>query len=321
MATWHYGRLRYVPAPLLRRLRAERPAILLANIQMHAVVPFIVGGRRFSLPLVGHVASWDHTVGKGVVSPHLGRYIVQNDVMRDDLVRYHGIAAGRIVVTGWPQTDVFHRRRPREAYEQIIRELGLEPARPVVLVMGNTPTNAPYEARFVERLVSWWEDSGAAARFSLLFRPHPRDRQWRERFAPALFREHAAVQEPSFTDLETLAALLEHGDVVVSNAGTILLDALVNDRPAVCVLYDEGSSEREAWAIKNVSGEHYKSLIESEAFYRATRFEEVVAGIERALAQPGELAEERARVARAVVGEVDGRAAERVVDAMAGAAE
>jgi len=107
----------------------------------------------------------------------------------------------------------------------------------------------------------------------------------------------------------------------VSNAGTILLDALVNDRPAVCVLYDEGSSEGEAWAVKNVSGEHYKSLIESDAFYRATSFEEVVSGIERALSHPGELAAERARATHEVVGEVDGRAAERVVDAMAGAAE
>src|SRR5204862_1332074 len=79
MSSWHYGRLRYVPAPLQRRLRQERPAILLANIQMHAVVPFIVGGRRFSRPLIGHVASWDHTVGKGIVAPRLRRYIVQND--------------------------------------------------------------------------------------------------------------------------------------------------------------------------------------------------------------------------------------------------
>src|SRR5439155_1112594 len=85
--------------------------------------------------------------------------------------------------------------------------------------------------RFVERLVAWWEESGAASRFSLLFRPHPRDRDWRERFAPASSREGVALQEPSFTDLETLAILLEHGDCVVTNAGTILLDALVNDRP------------------------------------------------------------------------------------------
>ena len=138
---------------------------MLANIQMHAVVPFIVGARRVGAPLVGHVASWDHTIGKGIVSPHLRRYIVQNDVMRSDLVRYHGIDEQRIVVTGWPQTDVFHRDRPREEYEPVVQGLGLDPSRPVVLVMGNTPTNAPYEQRFVERLIEWWEESGAARPF------------------------------------------------------------------------------------------------------------------------------------------------------------
>jgi CDP-Glycerol:Poly(glycerophosphate) glycerophosphotransferase len=319
MRRWHYGRLRYLEPPVAARLRAERPAVLLANIQMQSVVPFIVGARRYELPIVGHIASWDHTVGKGIVPAHLRRYIVQNDVMRDDLARYHGIEPERVVVTGWPQTDVFHRRRPREDYASLLVTLGLDASRPIVLVMGNTPTNAPYESQFVQRLVEWWEDTGAASRFSLLFRPHPRDRQWRERFKAALFREHAAVQEPSFTDLETLAVLLQHGDVVVANAGTILLDALVNDRPAVCVLYDEGAPPGESWALKNVSGEHYKSLIESDAFYRADSFEDVIEGIERALAHPRELEAERARVAREVVGEVDGKAAERVAEAFTGA--
>ncbi len=316
LTSWHYGRLRYIPRPLLDRMRDERPLVALANTQMRSIVPFVVGARRAGRPVVGHIASWDHTVGKGIVPPGLRRYIVQNDVMRDDLVRYHGVDEARIVVTGWPQTDVFHRRRPRSEFDATVQSLGLDPRRPVVLVMGNSPTNAPYEKNFVDRLVAWWEDSGSASRFSLLFRPHPRDRQWRERFAAALFREGAAVQEPSFTDLETLAVLLEHGDVVVSNAGTILLDALVNDRPAVCVLYDEGAPAGESWALKNVSGEHYKSLIESEAFYRADRFEDVVAAIQRALAEPQELTEERARVAQAVVGEIDGHAAERVAEAI-----
>ncbi|HXG76081.1 MAG TPA: hypothetical protein VNJ53_05895, partial [Gaiellaceae bacterium] len=121
----------------------------------------------------------------------------------------------------------------------------------------------------------------------------------------------------SFTDLDDLATVLQHAGCVVANAGTILLEALVNDRPAVCVLYDEGALPGESWALKNVIGEHYRELAASGAFYRAERFEDVVAGIERALERPGELAAERRRVVREVVGEVDGRAAERVVDAIA----
>ena len=187
-----------------------------------------------------------------------------------------------------------------------------------MLVAGNTPTNAPYEGRFVERLVEWWRSSGADARFQLLFRPHPRDRDWRERFAAALDTPGAAVQEPSYTDLETLATLLQHVDCVVANAGTILLDSLVNDRPAVCVLYDEGAP---AGRAARGAERHRRALRGAGPFgrilpRRATSTE-VVAGIERALANPGELAAERARVAREVVGEVDGRAAERVVDAIA----
>jgi CDP-glycerol glycerophosphotransferase (TagB/SpsB family) len=315
MWRWHYGRSRYLPRVLTDRLRRDRPALVISNIQMQVDVPLIVAARRLGLPLVGYVASWDHTVGKGVIWPGMQRYLVQNDVMRDDLARYHRIGPERVVVTGWPQTDVFHRRRPRSDYEALVRTLGLDPVRPVVLVMGNTPTNAPFEPRFVERLVSWWVGR-PSKHFQLLFRPHPRDSEWRERFAAAVGHEGAHVQEPSYTDIDDLALLLQHGDCVVSNAGTILLDSLVNDRPAVCVLYDEGAPPDESWAINNVGGEHYRKLIESEAFYRAHDFAEVAAGIERALANPAELAVERRRVALEVVGEVDGRAAERVADAI-----
>jgi len=278
-------------------------------------VPFLVAARRLGLPVAAHVASWDHTVGKGVISPYCDVYVVQNRVMEEDLRRYHDIAPERVRVTGWPQTDVFLRRRPREQYDDLLRRYGLDPARPLVLVMGNTPTNAPYEDRFVARLVEWWDES-ARERFQLLFRPHPRDKQWRERFAAASGREGVFVQEASYRDLEELATLLQHGDAVVCNAGTILLDALVNDRPAVCVLYDEGAPPGESWAAKNVVGEHYRELASSGAFLTVRDFEAVVTGIERSLADPEELRKERRRVVQEVVGEVDGKAAERVVDAV-----
>ena len=315
MERWFFGARRHVPRRLLETMRRECSGLVLSNVQPASAVPFLAAARRLRLPVVAHVASWDHTVGKGVISPHCDLYVVQNRVMEDDLRRYHGIEPDRVRVTGWPQTDLFHRKRPRAEYERLLRRYGLDPGRRLVLVAGNTPSNAPYEGRFVERLVGWWEQA-AAERLQLLLRPHPRDSRWRERFAAAAARVGVVVQEASYSDLDDLATLLQHADVVVCNAGTILLDALVGDRPAVCVLYDEGAPPGESWAAKNVVGEHYQELAASGAFYRAERFGEVVAGIERALEQPAELAAERRRAVEQVVGEVDGRAGKRVVDAI-----
>ncbi|MGZ4400470.1 MAG: CDP-glycerol glycerophosphotransferase family protein [Gaiellaceae bacterium] len=316
LVRWHFSRARYVPDVLLERMRAECTGIVVTNLQAHSSVPFLNAAHRLGVPVVGYVASWDHVVGKGVVSPHLDRYVVQNETMRDDLVRYHGIDPDRVVITGWPQSDSFSRRRPRAVYESLLTELSLDPGRPVVLVAGNSPANSPYEGKLVQRLVEWWREGGAQERFSLLFRPHPRDREYLKRFASVRDQPGAALMEPSYTDLEQLATLLQHVDCVVTNAGTVLLDSLVNERPAVCVAYDEGAPTGERFAPLSLEGKHYRDLAASGAFYRAEDFAGLVQGVERALARPGELAEQRRRIVAAEVGEVDGRAAERVSTAI-----
>jgi hypothetical protein len=320
MFAWHFSRRRYVPDVLLRRMKAECGRLVVSNLQAANATPFLIAARRLGIDVVGYVASWDHTVGKGVVSPHLDRYVVQNETMRDDLERYHGIDPSRVVVTGWPQTDIFHRHRPRGAYHDLLTSLGVDVEKPVVLFAGNTPTNSPYEGNVVTRLVDWWAREGRD-RFSLVFRPHPRDKKVQERFARALSEEGVGVQGASYTDLGDLALLLQNVDCVVANAGTVLLDALVNDRPAVCVLYDEGASAGEAWAQLNVVGDHYRELALSGAFYRADSFDDLMGGIERALERPAELEPERRRVSAATVGVVDGLAAERVAEALVGPLE
>ena len=276
----------------------------------------LLAARRLGLPVIGNVASWDHQVGKGVLSPGLDRYLVQNEIMRDDLERYHGIDPGLTVVTGWPQSDVYHRQRSFDEYAALVGSFGLDPKKPVVLYAGNTPTNQPYEASYVTRIVDWWQESGGPGRFQLLFRPHPRDNRVKERFAVALDRPGIGVQESSYTDLDDLATLLQHTACVVANGGTILLDAVVNDRPSVCITFDPDTPPGERWADLNLGGVHYRELIDSDALYRADDFDELFADVERALADPGEFSDARRQVSHDVMGEIDGHAVDRMVAAI-----
>ncbi len=316
LRSWLFSRRRYVSGALLERMRADCSLVVLANVQSHPAVPFLLAARRLGIPTVGYVASWDHTVGKGLVSPHVTRYVVQNDVMRHDLVRYHGIDPQRVTVTGWPQTDVFEPRRPLVEYEAILSQLDLVPGVPVVLVAGNTPTNAPYEGklrRSARRLVANERHGGSASA------PLPAA-STRRRLARTL-RGRARISG------RRGPGALVHGSRDPCDAAPARRlrrcerrhdpARQPRERPARGLrAVRRGRLARRAARGAERDREHYFDLVHSDAFLRATSFEEVVSGIDRALEQPTALAAERARVARDVVGEVDGRAAERVVDAI-----
>ena len=318
MFWWLYSRCRFLEPEIRRYLKDEVSIVVTSHLQHPGMMPFMLGAKRLKIPIVGYIASWDHLVGKGVVFPSCRHYIVQNEIMNRDLRQYHAIKPERITTTGWPQTDLFAVCRPKVEFDRLIGSFGLDPKLPTVLVVGNSVTNAPYEPAFFKRLLAWWVAEEGHKRFNLLFRPHPKDIHWRERFdVQALMnRPGVHVQTPTFTDMEVLVLLLQHAACVLTNAGTILLDSLINNRPVVSVLYDEGESTGSSFAYKNVIGEHYKELMASSAFYRAYNFDEVVAGIMAGLSRPGELHEQCRAVAAQIVGKVDGRAAERVVKAI-----
>ena len=82
MKRWYFCPRRYVSHALVRRMRDECDTLVVASMQTPSVAPVLNAARRLGIPSIGYVASWDHAVGKGVISKHLGTYIVQNDVMR-----------------------------------------------------------------------------------------------------------------------------------------------------------------------------------------------------------------------------------------------
>ena len=311
MFRWLYNRSRFVPPKLFHYLKENSDLMVVSNLQVVTMLPYLVTARRLGLPVAGYIASWDHPFGKGVTFPWADRYIVQNESMKTALAQLHNIPAGRIDITGWPQTDVFSVPRPRAAYETLLKSYGLDPSRRCVLIAGNTEVNAPYESFFLERFLQWWR-TNRQNDWSLIFRPHPKNTSWKTRYQNIQPQSGFFFQPPSYTDIETLGLLLRHVDGVVTNAGTILLDSLINDRPVVCTLYDENAPPGVIFAALNVLGEHYKELVASDSFYSAKTFDETTSAIDRCLAAPAEKRDARRIACAAIVGNVDGHAAERV---------
>ena len=243
----------------------ECDALVLSNVQPHAVVPFIVAARRLEpadrrarRELGSHRRQGrDRAVLRRLHRPERG------DARRSRALSRHRPGARR----GERLAADRHLRAAAAAERlraRFVRAHGLDPSSPLVVVMGNTPANTPFEDKFVARMVDWWKAAGRGAAVAPL---PPASRATASGASGSARRSETdgiAVQEASYTDFEELATLLQHCDCVVANAGTILLDALVNDRPAVCVLYDEGAPPGESFAMKNVVGEHYRELAASD---------------------------------------------------------
>ncbi len=121
-----------VPRALLERMRESCSGLVVANVQSLQAVPFLNARAAARAPgRSGTSRAGTTPSARGSSRRTVDGYVVQNDVMRDDLARFHGIPAERVVVTGWPQTDVFQRAGARaRPSTRSSATLGLDPARP-----------------------------------------------------------------------------------------------------------------------------------------------------------------------------------------------
>ncbi len=65
LGRWLFSPHRYAPKPLLDEMRATCNGLVVTNLQAHVSMPYLVAARKLDVPVVGYVASWDHTVGQG----------------------------------------------------------------------------------------------------------------------------------------------------------------------------------------------------------------------------------------------------------------
>jgi len=327
MLRWYFSALRFTH-PGFRELceKENVQGVLFSNTQHPQNIPFMLAARSMRLPIFAYIASWDHPVGKGPIYGDAKIYLVQNRVMREKMIHYHGINPERITVTGWALMDRYASPGPEEdqrEYHELLKTYGLPERTPVLLLAGGSANNAPGEPEQFARLMRWRDEKGGGEKFSVIFRPHPNDHEWRTRYAALLNRDGCYVQGERFANIAESSLLLRSVDAVVCTAGTILVDSVVNDRPVVAIAYDrEGApAPGQSVAAKNYGSYHYRELMDKKPFYYAESFEQMVTGLERALENGNELAAARKEVTEILVGTIDGNAAQRVAQAVVSAVE
>ncbi len=337
-----FGNRRLVRALYRRFDRAFAPRTLYAELferyqpaLLFATDVFNVGdiqlmrlARRFDVPIVGMVRSWDNCYSKGVLPVIPDQLIVNTELLKDEAVTLHDVPAAHIKVVGLPQFDLFINisRTPREAF---FRSIGADPSRKLVLLAPAGAILSDTDWQVCDAILKAEEGGRFTPPIELYVRNHPHHPADLSKVAG---RPHLIIVQPGqgivgeagskateFTKQDTtfLADLLYHADVVIYTATTLGIDSAVFDKSQIIVDFDGYETKPYAESVVRYHDEdHMKKLIATGGVAIAHSAEELVEHIRRYLADPALDHEGRARIVTEQLYRLDGGAGDRVGEAV-----
>lgn len=287
---------------------------------------FMKAAKRRGIPTVSMPKSWD-TATKMYYRFTPDYFIVQNNLLKDQLVDLQNFPKERIFVVGYPQFDWYAREEIIRSREEHFKKMGLDPKLPLIL-FGSQGSWYDKDYQVVEKIYEWIRKDELARPAQLLVRPHfsnvkTNPFQKYRNLPRAAYDDSYRISydfrdnwDPSVAETVDLANTIAHADVVVIILSTLALDAACRDKPVINVLF--GAKYRKGKDITPLMQHtsHYEWVIDTDATFRATSPEELKRYINLCLENPSVKAEERKVLRERLCYRVDGKSSERLVEAL-----
>lgn len=291
--------------------------IVLWHVQTETMKDYSIGARRRGIPLVGVIGSWDRPTTKGPIAPGIVRYIVQNQQMKYELCRYHGIQSKSISVVGWPEMDQYGRRSILRPRNEFLGSLGVTEGKKVLLYTANCQRLGEHEPDIVSALASGVEAGRFGANCILIVRPHPQDNLYEERFMEFHDGKNVVVLPAEIGRLDFMANLLHHADVVISTQGSVSLDAVAMGSCVVNAAFDGHMKRDFSESVRRwYEMDHYAAVIETGGAWVVSSFDELDQAINAYLQDPDLHADGRERLRERLLYPLDGDSSARLVDSI-----
>ncbi|MGZ8937940.1 MAG: hypothetical protein ACXW32_01885 [Limisphaerales bacterium] len=282
-----------------------------------------IAAKQHGVKACAFILSWDNPTTKGPFPVRPDRAIIWNNIMRDELLRYHGFPPEHLFVSGPPQFDIYTDPSPYASREEFFRKWGLDPNKKLITYTTGTPGMLPFEHETVELLYGRMRAGAFKEPCQLMVRLHPKDvYDVYRRFEnlPDLVLQTAGRRgktndswNPTQEDMYGLAETMTYSDVVVNIASTITIDAACFDTPVVNVAWDGFSTKPYEKSCKRYyQFNHYKKIVETGGITIAEDIDQTVLQIQRYLDNPALEAEGRARIRNEQCYKLDGRSGERI---------
>lgn len=329
---WAFRLVRWLDASFGSRgrfgetFREYQPALLFSTDVQHEMdLACMREARDFGIPVVGMTRSWDNLTGKGLLRFVPDALVVQNDLLRDEVVRYHNIDIGRVRVVGIPHYDRYLQHKPpsREAF---CKDLGFDSSRPLILF---TPIgdrhirNNVTDRMIMDMLVRAHDDGTLPSGTQVLVRFPPTIHvsmgdfitpSWMHLEQPGVGFSRSSRNDSELNEADDLRLIdsLASCDLVLTGPSTIAIDSALADKPIVLIGFDNGGKgyweSIRAWYDYS----HFQPILASGGAHYAKDEAACLEAIKTYLAHPQTDRAGRRRIIEEQCGRLDGKSSERL---------
>ncbi len=307
-----------------------RPQLVFATDLVHETdLACIRAGRDRGVPVIAMSRSWDNLTGKGLLRAPPDIFVVQNEILKRELERYHGVRPEHIRVVGIPHYDHYMSHRPG-VRQEFFANIGLDPGKRLILF-------APIGDRHIRENVT------DRAVLDMLVRARqagelPPDVQVLVRLPPTIPVTLGNFQPPPWIKIERpgtqfggsvkeseldreddrhLIESLMQSELLITGPSTIAIDAAIFDKPIILIAFDNGG--RGYWQSIRCwyDYEHFRPIVESGGTRYAPDESSCLEAIRFYLEHPEADRTGRMRIVREQLWRRDGQSTERLATLLA----
>ena len=310
---------------LFRKYRPD--AVFCASIYSRGLdFVLIKAAKRFCVPSVSMPKSWD-TVGRLFFAAPSDIFILNNEHMKKSLVTDQMIPSENLYIGGFPQFDIYAKKKEYMTKEMFCAITGLSHTKPIVLYASEGEWTH-WDYLHLDELI---EKHRILERYNLILRPHFSDMHLKRY---GRFEKHDGVYiddkhirisykfndkwDPTIENMEWLAQVISVSDVVITFVSTFALDAMVFDKPVINIYYDIQTTRKMRVPMVPVKGfydcVHYNAILEEHPVALAESGNEVMEWIDRYVKNPHIHSAERRKTVEKLCYKIDGKSSERIAD-------
>lgn len=284
-----------------------------------------VGAKQRGVKTVSFIQSWDNPTSKGPFPAVPDKIIVWNEILKEEVLKFHHFPPENIHISGVPQFDLYLDKSNFRSKQNFFKKWNLDPEKRLISYTTGSTNMLPDEHEVVHLLYKKLVGNEFCVPAQLLVRPHPKDSfDYEEHFKdfdlmtiqrPGTLAQTKDRWNPNREDMYGLAELMNYSDVVVNVASTITIDAACFDTPVVNIAFD-GYSKRDYMnsCRRYYDYDHYRNILKTKGVRVAYSVEELTNLVNLYLKDPELDREGRRKIVDEQCWRLDGKSGERIAN-------